>query len=572
MSIVLYRKYRPTSFSEVVGQDHIIKTLKNAIVSDRAAHAYLFTGPRGTGKTTVARILAKAVNCEKLKNGEPCNKCPVCVGINQGSFLDLIEIDAASHTGVDNIRELIEKIRFAPSAAKYKVYIIDEVHMLSKGAFNALLKTLEEPPAHAIFILATTEIHKVPATILSRCQKFDFKRLSVSKIVDKLTKISKQEKIKVDKKALELIAFNAGGGMRDAESLLGQILSLEDKEVTLEEAQTILGTVDLTMAAKMVNYLADQKYKEGINLVSQVNDDGYDLEQFAKSLVDYLRKIILLKVDNNFSKNLSSEMTEEQIKEAEKIAGKITMPKLIKAIRFFIEAEKEIKSAIIPQLSLELAIAELDISDNNPKNEASKIKEIKEKTSSVISESFKTSQQFIKKTVPGVIESAVKKVKSEKNQESRIKNQEFLENDSQLSEVSDKENKKGNKTDIKNDKNSDFNLEEVKDRWDEILEKVKPHNHSLTAFLKTCQPVATEKEKIIIANKYNFHLERLREANNRKIIEEIISEIFKFKVEVKFISEEEAKQSGYELENKSIKEKTENLVNSALEIFEGKVV
>jgi len=569
MSIVLYRKYRPTNFNEVVGQNHIIKTLKNTVASNRVAHAYLFTGPRGTGKTTVARILAKAVNCEKLKNGEPCNECPVCSEINKGSFLDLIEIDAASHTGVDNIRELIEKIRFTPSAAKYKVYIIDEVHMLSKGAFNALLKTLEEPPAHAIFILATTEIHKVPATILSRCQRFDFKRLSVSEIVGKLTKIVKKEKIKVDKKILELVALNSGGGMRDAESLLGQVISLEDKEVTMEEARTILGTTDLTAITKMVDYLAKRKYKEGINFVSQINDDGYDLEQFAKSLVDYLRKIILLKVDGAFSKNLSSEMTEEQIKEAEKIADKIVMPRLIKMIKLFIEAEREIKSAIIPQLPLELAIAELDISNDNSKDETSKVKEIKEKTSGVISESLKTSQQFIKETVPNVIGSAVKKVKQEKNQD-------FLENNNQPLETLNKKDKTSGKREKINEENLSLNLEEIRDKWDEILEKVKPHNHSLTAFLKTCQLVAAEENKLTIANEYNFHLERLREMSNRKVIEEIISEIFKFKVEVKFISEEEARQAGYNLETKSVKEKVKekagDLVNSALEIFEGKIV
>ncbi len=558
--IVLYRKYRPTNFGEVVGQDHIIKTLKNAVSSDRVAHAYLLTGPRGTGKTTVARILAKAINCEKSKDGEPCNKCPVCDGINQNNFLDLIEIDAASHTGVDNIRELIEKIRFSPSASKYKVYIIDEIHMLSKGAFNALLKTLEEPPAHAIFILATTEIHKVPATILSRCQRFDFKRLSVSEIAGKLAEIAKKEKVKIDKKALDLIALNAGGGMRDAESLLGQVISLEDKEVTLEETQTILGTTDLTATAEMIECLTEQKYQKGINLVSKINSDGYDLEQFTQSLIEYLRKIILLKIDNDFGKNLSSEMTEEQIKKAENLADKITMPRLIKIIRLFIEARKEIKSAIIPQLPLELAIAEMDISDNNSDNGSSypqtgsKIKKIKEKTSEAISESLKTSQQFIKKTVPDVIESAVKKIKSK--------------------EDSNKKNKAAKSNASQENLNSNWNLEEIKNNWDEILENVKPHNHSITASLKSCQPAATKGAKLIIAGKYIFHLEKLKEARNIKIIENVVGEIFKIEPEIKFISEEEARQAGYDLEIELVEEKKEagDLVNSALELFEGKVV
>jgi len=576
MPIVLYRKYRPFGFNEVVGQNHIIKTLKNAVASSRVAHAYMFTGPRGTGKTSVARILAKAVNCENVKNGEPCNKCSVCLGINQGNFLDLIEIDAASHTGVDNIRELIEKIRFAPSAAKYKVYIIDEAHMLSKGAFNALLKTLEEPPVHAIFILATTEVHKVPATILSRCQRFDFKRLSVAEIVDKLAKISEQEKVKVDKKALELIALNAGGGMRDAESLLGQIFSLEDKEVTLEETQIILGAADLTAAAEMVSFLAEQKYEAGLELISQINNDGYDLEQFGKSLIDYLRKAILLKVNPAFSKNLSSEMTEEQIKEAENLANKIPVARLVKMIKLFIEAQKEIKLAVIPQLPLELAIAELDIFDNGSKNSGDRedhpIKKIKEKTAEVISESLKTSGQFIKKTVPGAVGSAVKKIKSEKNNESL--------KDNKSPEKSSKKNEANAKSAVEENLNSNWNLEEVKDDWDEILEKVKPRNHSITVFLKTCQPAAVEEKKLIIANKYTFHLERLRERSNIKIIEDVIGEMFKLKPEIKFISEKEAEEMGYDLEFKPVKEepasdsdqKQENLVSSALEIFGGKVV
>jgi DNA polymerase-3 subunit gamma/tau len=265
-------------------------------------------------------------------------------------------------------------------------------------------------------------------------------------------------------------------------------------------------------------------------------------------------------------------MTEEQIKETEKTAAKIPMPRLIKMIRSFIEAEKEIKSAIIPQLPLELAIAELDISGDDSKSEVSKIKEIKEKTSEVISESLKTSQQFIKKAVPGAIESAVKKIKPKENQESRIKNQEFSGDNKQLEKLNE-----NNKIDREN---ASFNLEEIKDGWDEILEKVRPCNHSITAFLKTCQPVAAEEKKLVIASRYTFHLERLREPRNRKIIEDIIGGMFEIRPEIKFISEEEAKQSGYNLETKSVKEnpapdsnqETGDILNSALEIFGGKVV
>ncbi len=361
-NLVLYRKYRPQTFAEIIGQEHVVQTLTNAISFGAVSHAYIFSGPRGSGKTTIARLLAKTSNCRDRKPGqfEPCNKCSSCLEIMENRSLDFIEIDAASHRGIDEIRELRDGIKFAPVKEKYKVFVIDECHQLTKEAANALLKTLEEPPNHVIFILATTEIHKMITTIISRCQRFDFRKLTLPEITSRLEFVSAKEGVKFEKSALELIALNSGGSVRDAESLLDQVLAFagdlgKNNEVKIKDIKDLLGIVDIETTGKFVDLLCEKNASGALKLLQEIFEKGYDPQEFAKTLIRYLRQTLILKISMDSASpvliGLAKEDQEKMMRQAEKFSQK----EIQIALSLFLDAENKMKYSSIPQLPLELA-------------------------------------------------------------------------------------------------------------------------------------------------------------------------------------------------------------------------
>lgn len=372
----LYRKFRPTDFDGVKGQDHIVTTLKNQIKAERIGHAYLFCGTRGTGKTSIAKIFAKTVNCEHTVDGNPCGECAACKSIAAGTSMNVIEIDAASNNGVDNIREIVDEVSYSPAEGKYKVYIIDEVHMLSIGAFNALLKTLEEPPSYVIFILATTEVHKIPITIMSRCQRYDFKRITIETIVDRLKELMAAEEVAVEDKALRYIAKTADGSMRDALSLLDQCIAFHfGKELTYDKVLDVLGAVDTSVFSRLLRFVLDKDVLGAIELLEEIVMQGRELTQLVTDFTWYLRNLLLVKTSDHIEDVI--DVSSENLMRLKEEAELVEMNTIMRYIRIFSELSGQMKYAAQKRILIEMAIIKL-CRPNMEKNTESLLERVRE--------------------------------------------------------------------------------------------------------------------------------------------------------------------------------------------------
>jgi len=526
MSTTLYRKYRPQSFAEVISQNHIKVTLQNEILSGKLAHAYLFAGPRGIGKTTMARILAKSLNCQNRQAGEfePCNNCASCLEIAEGRSLDLVEIDAASNRGINEIRELREQTKYTPVKEKHKVFIIDEAHMLTNEAFNALLKTLEEPPSHAIFVLATTELHKIPETIISRCQRFDYKKIPLEDISSHLSEIARKEGIKVADNVTLNIARLSEGYLRDAVSLMGQVLALGEKEITEEEASVVIPRSDWQRVIEFVFCILGGKTKSGIQLVNQLIEEGVDPEHFTKITIETLRKLLLAKVISNWQE-IAWEAGEEALPKLKQAVDKRTALELTQIMEILLEALTSLKQAVIIQLPLEIALVkieeiigfseEIEDSDNDRDFNGDDSSQAEAKTEEVIKE------QSEEETIESASENQVA-------------------------------------------------IEEIKQKWPEVIEALKAYNNSIATFLKVATPVKVEDQKLYLGFQYKFHFERLKENKNAQIIEEVIIKIFNSRLQLEAIIDQ---KYSLEIDNgEEAKNEDDQEVKAVLEALGGEVI
>jgi len=562
----LYRRFRPKSFDEVLGQEHITTTLKNQIVSDNIAHAYLFSGTRGTGKTSTAKIFARAVNCLNTEDGNPCNECDACKGIYDESVMDIIEMDAASNNSVDDIRELRENVKYPPSKCRYKVYIIDEVHMLSKGAFNALLKTLEEPPKHLIFILATTEPQKLPATILSRCQRYDFKRITVNDIVENMKNICNELGVKVEEKALHLIARNSDGAMRDALSILDQCVSFAESEITYDYVISALGIVNNDLIFNVTDSIIDNRADKALEIVDKIVQNGKDVHQFIKDLIAHFRNLMVVKTSENVESIIDGSI--EYIGQLQEQSQKIELNKIITFLSILSEAETQSKWSSQPRIILEVSIIKMINTSSITSIDSliDRISYIEESINSgalITRQTEATPNRSTKKKINTINRETTAKPESIKaNEENTIKKEISKENKEEI------HNKEVTDNDVsENIVQTDVDMTEILDEWESVLKEIKSEKISLYALIMEGRPVNFKNNVLSIAFEegYAFHREAVDKPDNKIFIQNLLSKYFKTKIEVKFVMATDKLSS-------QGKEEKQVLIDKAISIFGEDVV
>lgn len=535
--IALYRQWRPLVFDDVVEQQHIVKSLKYSVSTGRIAHAYLFCGTRGTGKTTMAQILSRAVNCLNQDNGNPCNKCEICKGILSGSLLDVMEIDAASNNSVDNVRDIRDEVIYTPARAKYKVYIIDEVHMLSTGAFNALLKTLEEPPSHVIFILATTEPHKLPATILSRCQRYDFRRITVDGIASRLGMISKANDIDIEDEALKLIARLSDGALRDALSILDQCISLGSKKITYADVLSITGVVNESFISSFVDSISSRDINNLLNMIDDLVMEGKDISQFVSTLILYYRNILLCKLLDNVEEII--EASKNSIDTMKSQASKLEKDTIIYIITELSELESGLKWANHPRVMMEVVLIKIctrtvtSADTMNPVGTFDNVGTIKSTAAGTSNDAGTSNASNITSDI------AIKDTTKVNNEVSAELNTE--------DEGVKRDNNSTDKVNIKDNailhQKSNINLDQI---WDDVLkELMKTGKGPLYFILRTTRILKVGKKciGIILPGDYEANKDIVSQSDNIKLIEEILQSKLGAEVRVKCLLEKDLKNN-----------------------------
>lgn len=521
----IYRKFRPKTFDDVLGQEHVTRTLKNQILSNNLAHAYLFSGIRGTGKTSTAKIFSRAVNCLNNQDGNPCNECESCISILEENNMDVIEMDAASNNGVEDIRELRDKVKFLPVKSKYKVYIIDEVHMLSKGAFNALLKTLEEPPKHLLFILATTEPHKIPATILSRCQRFDLKRISSEIIVESLKKICQELNIKYEEKALKLIAANSEGAMRDAQSILDRCISFNEDGVNYETVVNLLGTVNYQVITEAANLIIDKNIEKTMTLVDDILNSGKELTYFLDELIICFRNILIIKTTNSFDNIM--RISEDEAEELKKLSSKISVDEVVKIIEDLSTAQAECKRALNPRVLLETKLIKMlhNISYVDLEALIKRIDELEQR----LQGNYQPPAIQIKQDEEEKISSENKYKPKPVNRPKEIteKKEELIQKPVEKKEF---ENKSDEEI---------YNA--IQENWQTILKEIRRDNVALQAIIRESQLAEVTNKKVVFEfdPKFTFHISAANLPKNKDKFREVLSSFVNEDCQVEFVTKRE---------------------------------